>query len=198
MGAQGQSVVEFAIILPVLMALVLGALDFGRVMQARVTAESAAKAGASWGASHLQNATQALPPAYALTTSPKDCGSGTGLDYPPTCNILARACAEAAGLPGYSGGKVFTSDDPSVTYQACTSGSTASVCQASASQSNPVLTVTWAHIGVTFTPSSGAGGQKPVIGDTVLVAGFYCFKTFFPGPISQLTWTSSATYTVQP
>src|SRR5438874_6230296 len=73
--SRGQSVVEFALILPVLMTLVLGAIDFGRVMQARVTSESAAKAGASWGASHLQNATQALEPAYALQKSPKNCRS---------------------------------------------------------------------------------------------------------------------------
>src|SRR5436190_4991922 len=106
----GQSLVEFALMLPVLMTLILGSVDFGRVMQARVTSESSAKAGAFWGASHLQNATAALPPAYALASNPKNCGSASGLDYGPNCNILARACAEAAGLPGYSGGAAFTGD----------------------------------------------------------------------------------------
>src|SRR5438034_10521344 len=62
----GQSFAEFALILPVLITLVLGAIAFGRVMQSWVSSESSAKAGASWGASHLQNATQALEPAYAL------------------------------------------------------------------------------------------------------------------------------------
>ena len=76
-GGQGQSVVEFALLLPILIALLLGAIDFGRIMQARVTSESAAKAGAHWGASHLQNATQGVEPAYGLTINPKNCGSGT-------------------------------------------------------------------------------------------------------------------------
>ena len=193
----GQSVVEFALVLPVLLILVLGAADFGRVMQARVTSESAAKAGANWGASHWQNATAAMEPAYALTANPKNCGSGAGLGYPPTCNILARACAEAGGLPGYSGGTVYTGDGGD-TFRACTSGTAGGVCQASSSQSNPFLNVTWVHDGVSFTPTTTATGQRPLIGDTVIVTGTYCFKTFFPGPISQLTWTSSAQYTVQP
>jgi hypothetical protein len=180
-----------------MLMLVLGAADFGRVMQARVTSESAAKAGASWGASHLQNARAELEPAYALTANPKNCGSGAGLGYPPTCNILARACAEAEGLPGFSGGTVYTGDGGD-TFKACTDGSTANVCQASSSQSNPFLGVTWMRDGVSFTPTTTATGQKPQIGDTVLVTGTYCFETFFPGPISTLTWTSSAQYTVQP
>ncbi|HEX9832273.1 MAG TPA: TadE family protein [Mycobacterium sp.] len=194
-GARGQSVAEFALILPVLIALVLGAIDFGRIMQARVTSESAAKAGAHWGASHLQNATQTLPPAYAWLSNPKNCGSGTGLDFEPTCNILARACAEASGLPGFWGTTPALTGAGGDAYQVCSSGSSANVCQANASQSNPFLTVTWAHNGTTFTASDA---QRPVIGDTVMVTGTYCFRTFFPGPVSQVTWTSSATYTVQP
>jgi hypothetical protein len=164
-------------------------------MQARVTSESASKAGASWGASHLQNATQALPPAYALTQNPKNCGSAAGLNYPPTCNILARACAEASGIPGYSGGTAFVGDGGDI-YHTCTSGSTANVCSPSASQSNPFLSVAWIHNGIAFTPATS--GQQAIIGDTITVTGTYCFKTFFPGPISQVTWTSPANYTVLP
>jgi hypothetical protein len=200
-NSRGQSVVELALILPVLLALVLGALDFGRVMQARVTAESAAKAGASWGASHFQNATANLPPAYDLGNSGGDCGSAT-LKYPPTCNILARACAEAAGLPRFSGTTPPVPGYGGDTYQVCSSGSAANVCQAAPTQSNPFLVVTWADKdGNSFTASNvqnPPGIRKPVIGDSVTVTGTYCFKTFFPGPMSQLTWTSSATYTVQP
>jgi Flp pilus assembly protein TadG len=191
----GQAIVEFALILPVLLLLFLGAIDFGRVMQARVTSESSAKAGAQWGASHIQNATQPLEPAYLLNASPGDCGAG--LTFPPTCNILLRACAEAQGLPGFSGGTIYQSDDPTITYRACTTGSAANVCSASATQANPFLTVTWKRAGVAYTPTTSAA---PRIGDTVTVSGAYCFKTFFPQflPISTLKWSSPATYTVQP
>jgi hypothetical protein len=188
--------VEFALIFPVLLALILGSVDFGRVMQARVTSESSAKSGAFWGASHLQNATAALPPAYALASSPKNCGSASGLDYGPNCNILARACAEAAGLPGYSGGAAFTGDGGD-SYQVCSSGSTGGVCTPSGGQSNPFLTVAWSHLGVAFTPGPGSG-PKPAIGDALTVTGVYCFKTFFPGPMSRLTWSSAVTFSVQP
>jgi Flp pilus assembly protein TadG len=183
------------LILPVLLLIFLGAIDFGRVMQARVTSESSAKAGAQWGASHIQNATQPLEPAYLLKNSPGNCGSG--LIFPPTCNIALRACAEARGLPGFSGGTIYQSDDPTITYQACTTGSAANVCSASATQANPFLTVTWKRAGVAYTPTTAAA---PRIGDTVTVSGAYCFKTFFPQflPISTLKWTSPATYTVQP
>jgi hypothetical protein len=180
----------------VLLALILGAVDFGRVMQARVTSESSAKVGAQWGASHLQNAMAALPPAYALAGSPKKCGTASGLDYGPNCNILARACAEAAGLPSYSGGSVITGDGGD-DYQVCSSGTSTNVCTPSASQSNPFMTIAWSHAGVAFTPAPGLGA-KPAIGDTVTVTGVYCFKTFFPGPMSVLTWSSAATYSVQP
>jgi Flp pilus assembly protein TadG len=193
----GQALVEFALVLPVIFLIFIGAIDFGRVMQARVTAESAAKAGAQWGAAHIQNATQGLEPAYALATSPKNCGTAAGLDYPPTCNVLFRACAEARGLPGFSGGTIYQSDDPAVTSQACTTGSAANICSASASQANPFLTITWKRAGVAFTPTTSAA---PRIGDTLTVDGAYCFKTFFPQflPISRITWSSPATYTVQP
>jgi hypothetical protein len=191
----GQSFVEFALILPVILLLLLGAIDFGRVMQARVTSDSSAKAGAQWGAAHIQNATQPLEPAYTLKASPGDCGSG--LDFPPTCNVLSRACAEAQGLPGWSGGRLYQSDDPAVRYYACTTGSAGGVCSPSTTQSNPFLAVTWKRAGVVITPSTTAA---PRIGDTLTVTGTYCFKTFFPQflPMSRITWSSPATYTVQP
>jgi hypothetical protein len=189
LGIRAQSVVEFALVLPLLIALLLGCIDFGRVMQARVTSESAAKAGAQWGSAHLQNATAALPPAYAL-----NCGSGA-LAYSPNCNILARACAEASGLPGFAGTTPAKTGGGGDSYQICSSGSSANVCQPSSSQSNPFLTVTWSRNGTTFTPTSTL---PPAIGDAVMVTGWYCFKTLFPGPASPVSWSSGATYTVQP
>lgn len=47
----GQSLVEFAVILPILLAMVAGAVDLGRMFYAYVTIESAAREGAFYGAS---------------------------------------------------------------------------------------------------------------------------------------------------
>jgi len=47
-----QALVEFAVVLPVLLLLVGGAIDFGRLFYTRVSIENAAKEGAFFGASH--------------------------------------------------------------------------------------------------------------------------------------------------
>ena len=47
---RGQSLVEFALVLPVLMILVLGTLDFGRVYFAYVSVTNAARNGADFAA----------------------------------------------------------------------------------------------------------------------------------------------------
>lgn len=47
---RGQSLVEFALVLPLLLVLLLGVADFGRVFQAGVVAESAARAAAETAA----------------------------------------------------------------------------------------------------------------------------------------------------
>jgi hypothetical protein len=51
-GLPAQALVEFAIVLPVLLLLVGGAIDFGRLFYTRVSIENAAKEGAFFGASH--------------------------------------------------------------------------------------------------------------------------------------------------
>ena len=48
----GQSLVEFAIILPVFLLLVAGAIDLGRLFSAYVSTENAAKEGALYGATN--------------------------------------------------------------------------------------------------------------------------------------------------
>ncbi len=179
---RGQALIEFALVLPVLLLLLLGALDFGRLMQAHVTATSAVRAGAFWGAANFQNATQDLGPSYG--------SGGCG----PTCNIEYRSCKEASGLPGYSGGQTYDwpGDAAAVT---CTSGSAANVCSAGATQSNPYLVVRWYGPDGT-TPLTGQAQS----GDIIEVDGTFCFQTFFPVPAiaHQLTWTSSARYVIQP
>lgn len=186
----GQSLVEFALILPVLIVLLLGAVDFGRLLQARVTAESALRAGASWGATNLLTARQPFPPAGT--------GSCGAYSFSPSCNVLARACAEAAGFPNFSGGPTRTGSGGS-TYQTCSSGSAANVCTPSGSQSNPFLSVAWSHAGagpgVTFDPTS----SMPVAGDVITVSGTFCFKTLTSYPVipNQTALVTTSIYTVQ-
>lgn len=184
--------VELALLAPLLVLLLLGALDFGRLLQARVTAESSVRAGASWGAAHLQNATQPLGPVYAI--------SATGCSYGPTCNIEYQACMEAAGLPGYSGGAILTGGGKNpLQYQDCASGSKANVCQPSATQSNPYLTVTWRDSNGNLITPDGTTVQAQV-GYSIEVDGTFCFQTLMPVPqiMHQVTWTSSSTFVITP
>jgi hypothetical protein len=189
--------VEFTLVLPVIMIILLAAVDFGRLMQARVTAEAATRAGAAWGAGILANSTQPLDPVFAFSNS--KCGFG------PTCNIEARACDEAAGIPGYSGGPALQGSGANpVTYHDCaknyasSTNVVGSVCSPTATQSNPFLVVTWRHADSTiFTPTAVA---PAVVGDTIEVVGTFCFKTLIPWPLvpKQITWTDTSRFTVQP
>jgi len=49
---RGQALVEAALVLPVIMLLALGAVDFGRVFAATLTASNAAKQAAAFAAQH--------------------------------------------------------------------------------------------------------------------------------------------------
>lgn len=51
-NSKGQSLVEFAIMIPVLLLIFGGALDLGRLFYAHVAIENAAKEGALYGASN--------------------------------------------------------------------------------------------------------------------------------------------------
>ena len=54
---QGQSLVELAIMMPILMIILLGIIDFGRVFYAYVTITNASREGARYGSLHpLQDA----------------------------------------------------------------------------------------------------------------------------------------------
>jgi Flp pilus assembly protein TadG len=72
-SAHGQSILEFAILLPLLMLIVVGILDLGRLSSAYVVITNAAREGARYGASHQAD--------------------GGNLNS----NITARARAEATG-----------------------------------------------------------------------------------------------------
>lgn len=51
-GSRGQGLVEFALVLPVLLLVLLFAIDFGRLFNAAVTLNNAARVGANYAATH--------------------------------------------------------------------------------------------------------------------------------------------------
>ena len=69
--SRGQSVVEFALVLPILLLLLAATIDFGRLFYAYVAVENAAKEGALYGArSPLCDDATNVNCARSRTTSP--------------------------------------------------------------------------------------------------------------------------------
>ncbi|WP_415854596.1 TadE/TadG family type IV pilus assembly protein [Sinomonas sp. G460-2] len=89
---RGAAAVEFALVLPVLLVLVLGIIDFGRVFSAQQTLTYAARAGArvmvlqnsqSAAVSAAQNAAAPLGQlaTSAFSVSPSQCSPGTQVTF---------------------------------------------------------------------------------------------------------------------
>jgi len=95
-STKGQSVVEFALVLPLMMLILLAIIDFGRVYTTMMTVESAAREGADFGttlgAAHWDATTKDITVA----------------------EMERRSCIAASNLPDYVG------DDPSGTVVTCT------------------------------------------------------------------------------
>src|SRR5512143_2855550 len=51
-GQSGQSLVEFALLFPLLLLILLGAIDLGRAFNAYFTITNASREGARWGSTH--------------------------------------------------------------------------------------------------------------------------------------------------
>lgn len=98
---RGQSLVEFALVLPILMMLVISIGDFARWYSAGITIESAAREAADYGAFSATN--------WAASNVP-----GTEAE------MRRRACTAASTLSGYRGDPVgtpaMTCTNPSFTY----------------------------------------------------------------------------------
>jgi hypothetical protein len=84
-GGTGQSLVEFALVLPLMLLLVVGIADFGRIYTSAVAVESAAREAADFGSFHAS---------YWTTAN-----LGTTV-----AEMERRACTAAAGshLDGYA------------------------------------------------------------------------------------------------
>lgn len=106
---RGQSLVEFALVLPMLLVLLLGIADFGRVFQAGITMKAATRNGAEAAAQeYLQADRNSLP--------------GTPIDYDALHLTAARvACQEAQRLPN-------TTFSPDSTGGTCSSIPVIRVC----------------------------------------------------------------------
>lgn len=84
---RGQTLVEFALVLPLLLVILLGVVDFGRVFTAGITMEAAARNAAEAAAQEYQQIIRNTP-------------APTGPDYQRLHDIaLEELCGEAKVLP---------------------------------------------------------------------------------------------------
>ena len=112
--ARGQSLVEFALVLPMLLVLLLGIADFGRVFQAGIVAEAAARNGAESAALERLRSRPAVP---------------GDPDYYARLHLIAAqaTCAEMRVLDNTT----YVDDDPStpsVDEEACPDMPIVAVC----------------------------------------------------------------------
>jgi hypothetical protein len=84
----GQSLVEFALVLPVLLFLMVAVVDFARVYMTMVSVESAAREAADYGAFGSQKWAEAVVDATPDGTA---------------AQMERRACVAASNLPEYAG-----------------------------------------------------------------------------------------------
>ena len=92
--SRGQSLVEFALVVPIVFLLLVGIADLGRVFIAGVVLETAARDAAEKGAQEYV----ANPPGGAPLNAPAPPGSGAYYG-PFDDKVAATACLESAELP---------------------------------------------------------------------------------------------------
>ena len=117
---RGAAAVEFALLLPLLLLLVFGLIDFGRALYAQVTLTQAAREGArlaALGQSSVVSRTQAAatdlsPVAVSVTTCPVGAGSGVNavvqVSYTYTFITPVSAIAGLFGSSGFGAAMTLT------------------------------------------------------------------------------------------
>jgi Flp pilus assembly protein TadG len=82
-GDEGASAVEFALVLPLLLLLICGIVDFGRLLNVQLTLSAAAREGARWAAlgqsgvaARVATAAPGLSPAVSATSCPSGAAIG--------------------------------------------------------------------------------------------------------------------------
>ena len=83
---RGAAAVEFAIVLPVLLLLVCGIVDFGRMLNTQISLSGAAREGARWAALRLDTTT-------GTTVSARVTAAAPGVTPPPATAVLASCPA---------------------------------------------------------------------------------------------------------
>jgi Flp pilus assembly protein TadG len=98
-GSSGQSVAEFALVLPIMLILLLAIVDFARIYTTAMSVESAAREAADFGTSYGAEKWDAINSPITLA------------------EMQTRACVAASNLPDYEG------DDPAGATVTCTNPS---------------------------------------------------------------------------
>jgi Flp pilus assembly protein TadG len=139
--------VEFALLLPVLLLLLFGIIDFGRALNAQITLTQAAREGARLAAvgasstsvtSRTQSAATGLSGVTVTVTSSCPTGAGTGVDavvqasYPFSFATPVGAIAGMFGTAGFGSTLTLTAtgDMPCETLSAAWPGPRCGRCAA--------------------------------------------------------------------
>jgi Flp pilus assembly protein TadG len=113
---RGAAAVEFALLLPLLLLLVFGIIDFGRALNAQVTLTQAAREGArlaSLNQSNVVSRTQAaatgLSPVTVTVMSSCPSGAGQGVDAVVKATYSFSFITPVGAIAGLFGGSGFGS-----------------------------------------------------------------------------------------
>jgi Flp pilus assembly protein TadG len=98
----GQAVLEFALVLPILLLLIVGALEFGRVFFAKIVLTNAAREGA-----------------YYLSFNQSDSSNCSGTGVNKICFLETR---QAIMNEANNSGVILTNNDITITTPCCTPG----------------------------------------------------------------------------
>jgi Flp pilus assembly protein TadG len=112
---RGAAAVEFALLLPLLLLLVFGIIDFGRALNAQITLTQAAREGArleALGKSNVVSGTQAaatgLSPVAVTVTSACPVGAGAGVNATVKVSYTFSFVTPLSALSGLFGSALPT------------------------------------------------------------------------------------------
>jgi len=118
---RGSATVELAFALPLLVAVIVGTVDFARAFYWDMALTSAARAGAQWGARNTTNAANtATMKSTALTAGSTDIPTLALTDITATCKL--QCSPNSPGSPTYSTSDPSPSNACSESSPSCSSG----------------------------------------------------------------------------
>src|SRR5215469_16732561 len=113
---RGAAVVEFALLLPALLLLLFGIIDFGRALNAQITLTQAAREGARLAAlnqpnvvSRTQAAAVGLSPVSVTVPSTCPAGAGQGVNATVVASYSFSFVTPVGAIAGLFGGSGFGS-----------------------------------------------------------------------------------------